>query len=78
MLSNKSNPDPPKAENQKGLITKTRKLESTKFFFSFVFSSFRAFVIIKFFQKMHNPAFSGTKRLKSGGPFEMGPPSNLN
>jgi DNA-binding NarL/FixJ family response regulator len=39
------------SQNQKGLITKTRKLESTKFFFAFVFSSFRAFVINKFFHK---------------------------
>ena len=29
------NPDPLKAENQKGLITKTRNLESTKIIFSF-------------------------------------------
>ena len=37
--------------NQKGLITKTRKLESTKFFFVFAFSSFRGFVIKSFFIK---------------------------
>ena len=44
------NPDLPEAENQIGLITKTSAYggESTKFFFSFVFSSFRAFVIIHF------------------------------
>ncbi len=38
--------------NQKGLITKARNLGSTKFFFSFVFSLFRVFVIKGFFHKM--------------------------